>query len=195
MVSVVWSFHQWNSLLFNPEVKQHFTRKWWKPGAISLSLPGAHGGVSSMCGGGKGAQHHLLLDIQRRGLWVEPWELCHLLRAYGGDAPVPRAQAAARRELTQFSEPLTSWGERRVKWHWLTFECAVKPSRIPEREMDFLTHWLWRLHLPPALTKSGCVGCSPRQAARSLQVQGFSPNLAPRPPAAKSICQASLPSY
>ena len=195
MVSVVWSFHQWNSLLFNPEVKQHFTRKRRKPGAISITLPGARGGISSTCGGGKGAQHHLVLAIRRRGLCGEPWELCHLLRACGGNAPVPRAQAAARRELTQLSEPLRLWGVKRVKRHWLTFECAVKPSRIPERETDFWTHWLWRLHLPPALAKSGCAGCSPRQAARSLQVPGFSPNLAPQPPAAKSFCQASLPSY
>ena len=32
---------------------------------------------------------------------------------------------------------LRSWGDKRVKRHWLTFECAVKPSRIPERETDF----------------------------------------------------------
>ena len=53
------------------------------------------------------------------------------------DGENPRAQAAARRELTQLSEPLRSWGDKRVKRHWLTFECAVKPSRIPERETDF----------------------------------------------------------
>lgn len=49
--------------------------------------------------GGKGAgiwpgQHHLLLDIWRKGLWSEPWELHQLQRPPGGDAPVPKSQEA-----------------------------------------------------------------------------------------------------
>ena len=45
----------------------------------------------------------------------------------------------------------------------------------------------------PALARSGYVGRSPEQAARSLQGSGFSPNLVPQPLAVKSFCQGNLP--
>ena len=50
----------------------------------------------------------------------------------------------------------------------------------------------------PSATCSGKVRVcrmQPQAGCQSLQVPGFSPNWAPQPPAAKSFCQASLPSY
>lgn len=87
-----------------------------KPGAISITLPGCMVGSAPHVGW-EGAQHHLLLDIRRRGTvgggpeaLSSPEGLWRILLS-----PGPRQLLGG--ELTQLSEPLTSWGDKRVKQH------------------------------------------------------------------------------